>query len=293
MVKKNAIRTFVPMSAVAAAFGMAASAANGTLTPVFEANFPASWNGTSTTVTDQYGTSNVGFQSGTATYTTSIVPPGATAGTGSMAVAGAGGIKITPAALLNNSSVASAGGFTLNMDFMWDGTDSTVFGHVEKLISYAGTEDLQLDTTAANGTAILEMVYNVGNLTTGGSTTPAEVTANSTTIAANTWYNVELSYNTTGNAVDSTGDVTGVSSMYVDGSLISSTTATKGSYGDSLNRPIAIGEWGYGHTTSTGGLHGDIYDASVQLGVVPEPGMLGLAVLGGLALLPTRRRKSR
>ena len=54
--------------------------------PVFNAAFPASWNGTGTTVTDLSGANNTGFQSGTASFTTAAVPPGALAGTGSMAL---------------------------------------------------------------------------------------------------------------------------------------------------------------------------------------------------------------
>src|ERR1035441_2271157 len=101
--KKPIIKAFTPMSAVAAVFGLAASA-NAAI-PLFQATFPASWNGTGTTGGDQSGGGNTGFQSGTATYTTATVPPGALAGTGSMALGGAGGIKVTPTALLNNPSV--------------------------------------------------------------------------------------------------------------------------------------------------------------------------------------------
>ena len=110
-----------------------------------------------------------------------------------MALNGAAGIKVTgngttfpTDAILNNTAIAADGGFTYNIDFLWDGTDSTVFTHVEKLISYAGTEDLQLDTTAANGSAILEMEFAAD----GG----AESTAVSTTINKNTWYNVTLTF---------------------------------------------------------------------------------------------------
>ena len=121
--KKHTIKTFTPISAVAAVFGLAASVAYAQTTPVFHADFPASWNGTGTTVTDQSGAGNNGFQSGTASYMTAAVPPGALAGTGSMALGGAGGIKVTPTALLNNAAIASAGGFTYNIAFLveWNG----------------------------------------------------------------------------------------------------------------------------------------------------------------------------
>lgn len=284
--KMHNMRTFVPMSAVAAAFGMASTAQAipvPTPVPVFDATFPASWNGTSTTVTDQYGTTNVGFQSGTthATYTTAVVPPSAPAMTGSMALDGSAGIKITPTKLLNNGAVWNngySGGFIYNVEFMWDGTDSTSFGHAEKLVDYAGTESLQLVTTS--GSATLEMLF--------GDDTGNESAPVSTTISPNTWYNVTMEFDATSLVG---GDVNGTASLVVNGGAPITGAATKGTYGDSLNRPIAIGELAYGHTTSIVGLHGDIYSASVQL--LPEPSTLGLLALGGLATLRrTRRRKS-
>jgi hypothetical protein len=71
-----------------------------------------------------------------------------------------------------------------------------------------------------------------------------------------------------------------------------SASATKGTYGDGLNRPIGIGEFGYGHTTSIIGLHGDIYSANVFFnGQVPEPSTIALSALGGLGVILFRRRK--
>jgi MYXO-CTERM domain-containing protein len=195
-----------------------------------------------------------------------------------MALTSVGGIKVTPTGLLNNAAVASAGGFTYHINFLWDGTDSTSFGHAQKLIDYAGTESLQLVTTA--GSAALQ-----GNFSDDAG---ASTTAVSTAILPNTWYDATLEF---GNTSSVGGDVAGTANLYLNGSLVASGAATKGTYGDSLNRPIGIGEFGYGHTTSIIGLHGDIYDASVQLGVVPEPSALALGALGGLALRRVRRKK--
>jgi len=289
--KKPIIKTFIPLSAVAAVFGLAPGAYAAT-SPVFSATFPASWNGTGTTVTDQSGAGNIGFQSGTvnATYSTTAVPSWATAGTGSMALGpGTAGIKVTPTALLNNTAVGSAGGFTYNIDFLWSGTDSTAFGHVQKLIDYAGTESLQLVTTPS-GTATLEMVMDPGDTSANSS----EQVVASTTVAQNTWYDVSLRFLTSGQVGS---DLVGTASLWLDttGSnptLVSAGSAIKGLYGDSLARPIGIGEFGYGHTTSIIGLSGDIYDASIQLGAIPEPSTLGLGVLGGFGMMLFRRRKS-
>ena len=102
---------------------------------------------------------------------------------------------------------------------------------------------------AGAGSATLE-----GNFTNDlGATT----TAVSTTILPNTWYDATLTFD---NISTVGGDVAGTASLFLDGSLVASGAATKGTYGDGLNRPIGIGEFGYGHTTSIIGLHGDIYD---------------------------------
>jgi hypothetical protein len=290
--KKHLQKNFNPMSAVVYGCALAAVGAHAQTTPIFSESFPASWSGTGTTVTDQSAAGDTGFLSGTgATYTTTAVPPGAAPGTGSLALTGTSGTKVTPpgtftttTGLLNNAAVAADGGFTYNIDFMWNGTDSSSFGHIEKLIDYAGTESLQLVTTT--GAAALEMTFT-------GDTGAASTIPVTTTIAPNTWYNVTLAFNTAGNSLVA-GDISGVASLYVNGSLVSSGAATKGTYGDSLARPIGIGEFGYGHTTSIIGFNGDIYDASVALGV-PEPSTLALALMGGLSTLGTMwkaRRKA-
>jgi hypothetical protein len=296
MKKKNgSLKRYAPMPAAAAVLAMAASGAHAQTTPVFDATFPASWNDTSTTVSDLSSADSTGYQSGTATYSTTAVPPGAAAGTGSMALTGTGGIKVTgngttlpTDAILNNTAVAADGGFTYNIDFLWNG-GTTSYG-TQKLIDYAGTESLELDSVTANTSATLDMQF--------GSDTGAETEAVSYAIAPNTWYDVTMTFNTSGNVLGSTGDISGIADLYVNGVLVSSGSATKGTYGDDLDRPIAIGELAYGHTTSIVGLDGDIYSASVELGVapVPEPSSEVLSLLGGFAafgmIWRSRRRKT-
>jgi hypothetical protein len=275
-------KRLTPMSAVVAGVALAATGAHAQSSPIFQANFPASWNGTSTTVVDQTSAGDTGFQSGTATYSTTAVPPGAPAGTGSMVLAGAGGIKVTPTALLNNTAIANAGGFVYSVDFLWNGGTAAT----QKIIDYSGTESLQLN----GGTGLLTMSF--------ASDTGVESTPVSTTIVPNTWYDVTMTFYTEGNVLDGNGDISGLAALQVNGGTPITGLATKGTYGDGLNRPIGIGEFGYGHTTSILGLNGDIYNANVSLGTsaVPEPSTLALSLMGGVSSLGmmwnSRRRKT-
>jgi hypothetical protein len=271
--KKPTRNTFIPLSAVAAVFGLAASAAHGQTTPVFEYGFPAAWNGTGTTITDVSAAGNNGHYDGTLSLS-AAVPAGAPAGAQSL-VTSAGGVLTTASSLLLNSTVFAYGGFNFNVAFMWDGTDSTSFGHTQKLIDYAGTESLQLVTTA--GSASLQMAF--------ADDLGVESIAVSTTVLPNTWYNVKLAF-AANSMVGS--DVSGNVDMNVNGTDYLG-TATKGTYGDNLNRPIGVGQLGanFGYLV---GFKGEIYDPSVSL--VPEPSTLTLGVLGGLGMMLVRRRKS-
>lgn len=268
--KKPILKTFIPISAVAAVFGLAAGAQAQT-TPVFEYDFPASWNGTGSTIVDQSTAGNDGFFDGTLSLS-SAVPSGAS---GQSLDTSAGGILTSGTALLDNATIAAAGGFEYDVSFMWNG--GTTSWSTQKIIDYAGTESLQLNNISGSS-ADLQIVFSDD---TGAVTTPI-----STPIAANTWYNVKLTFD---NASMVGGDVVGTASLYLDGSLVTSASATKGTYGDGLSRQIGIGQLGanFGYLV---GFDGNVYNPSVTL--VPEPSTLALGALGGLALLGFRRRKS-
>jgi len=288
MKKKNLSRkAFKPMSGIAAGLALAATGAHAQTTPVFDYNFPASWSGTGTAITDQSTAANNGFSDGTIALA-AAVPPGAAGGTESLNTS-SGGILTDADGSLANSTVAAAGGFTYSVDFMWNGTDSSSYSHTEKILDYAGTESLQLVTTA--GSASLQMTF-------GGDSSLApnvpETVAVSTTILPNTWYDVLFTFDTTGNSVDGNGDLAGIASLEVNGDTPITGAATKGNYGDSLDRPIGVGQLGANFGDLVG-FQGDIYDPTVTLGV-PEPSSLALGLVGGLSCIGwrwnARRRKS-
>src|SRR5262249_36589999 len=129
------------------------------------------------------------------------VPPGATPGTQSVTTS-AGGILTNASSLMTNAAVAAAGGFRYNVSFNWDGTDSSSFTHTEKIIDYAGTESLQLTTSA--GSAQLQMRFD------------DSVNAVSTTILPNTWYTVSVLFDSLGNPVVA-GNLAGTVTMVVNG----------------------------------------------------------------------------
>lgn len=289
--KKGSLRKLTPMPAAAAVLAMAASGAHAQTTPVFDYTFPASWDGATTTVADQSSAHN----NGTYHYysTLAAAPPSDSGNSISLSSSPSsanhlGGFYTDAKSLLPNATIAADGGFTYNIDFMWNGAYSSSFGGTEKLLDYSGTESLQI--IATNGTAAkLEMTFNTGSTKTGATEIPV-----TDTIAPNTWYDVTMTFNTTGNSLDSTNGIIGVEDLYVNGVLVGSGSALKGTYGTSLDRPIGIGQFALASTDLIG-FNGDIYDPSVDLGVVsvPEPSSLALSLLGGLGVLGVRWNASR
>jgi len=244
--------------------------------PVFLYSFPASWNGTGTAVVDQSAAGHNGITNATLALSANV-PPGAAAGTQSISTTG-GGIVTSATQLLTNSIVAASGGFRYDVSFLWDGTDSTSNGHVEKIIDYAGTESLQLTTAPAPvggvTSADLQMRFD------------DSVNAVSTPVLANTWYTVSVVFNSLGNPVVA-GNLAGTVSMVVNGGAPLTSAAIKTAQGDTLNRPIGVGELGstFGHIVF---LRGQIYNPSVSL--VPEPSSLILLSLAGVFSVVRRKR---
>ena len=250
-------------AAFAVGTAFATQPAHAVTTPVLEYSFPASYDGTDPAVTDLSGAGNdatmdllgglvddrpAGFDSSLMSLTGSTGGHGAT----------------TAIDLLDNSLVAAAGGFTMDVWFNWEGT----FTDVRKLIDYAGTEHL----STSNSEVRFTIGDGTGILTFG--------------IQANTWYHAVAVFDSEGNSVDGNGDLAGTMYLYIDDNLVGSTAATKTGFGDSLDRPISINRWAGGGADWNQGM---IFNPSVSLGVVPEPGSLALLGLGGLAILRRRR----
>ena len=92
----------------------------------------------------------------------------------------------------------------------------------------------------------------------------------STTILPNTWYDATLTFGNTSLVGTSNQDVAGTASLFLNGSLVSQAPAIKGTSGDGMDRPIGVGQLGapFGYLV---GFKGDIYNPTVELGVVPVP----------------------
>lgn len=241
---------------------------------VFKYEFPASWDGVGPTITDLGGAGNDATNSGA--VISANVPPGAPVGSQSINTSD-GGIATQNTQLLNNNAIAAAGGFQMDVTFLWDGTnDDGSSVTIQKLIDYAGTEFLQIENLdLINGTADLRFGFNDE---AGGPTTQ---------IVANTWYEVTGFFSSQNNSVAGDGSLSGFANMTVNGTSLPNESVTKTDFGDSLDRPIAVGS--FSAVPSVVELHGDIFAASVKF--LPEPTSLFLALAALLAIMGIDRRR--
>ncbi|MCO5052708.1 MAG: PEP-CTERM sorting domain-containing protein [Verrucomicrobiae bacterium] len=258
-----AVLTAIVALAMAASCGQAQ-------TSVLHYSFPDSWDGSGATVLDLSGAGNNADVKATLALAPTV-PSWATSGSQSINTS-SGSLLTSATMLLDNASIAAATGFRFDVSFLWDGTDSESWGHVQKIIDYAGTESLQLVTSAGEAALSFRFSDSTDVLTT--------------TIQPNTWYHVTALFDTGGNAVDGDGSLAGTASMIVNGGSTLSGAAIKSNFGDSLDRGIGVGQLALAsHLVFFNGL---IYDPQVTL--VPEPTSLTLLGLGGLVMLARRKK---
>ncbi|HPD45435.1 MAG TPA: immunoglobulin domain-containing protein [Anaerohalosphaeraceae bacterium] len=223
------------------------SAGWGRLTPVFHYSFPMSYDGTSNAIIDLSGSQNDGTMDSMGGYLNGDVPPGFVGG--SLTGSSGGHGQTLAVSLLSNSAIEAAGGFTMDVWFMWEGT----YTNTRKLIDYAGTENLQ---TNANRIAF---VFN-GNVSSDSLTYPIE---------GQKWYHCIAEFDTRGRTVGE-GGITGIARLWVDDlsgaglQLVASREITKSSFGDGLMRPIGINRWAGGGDDWN---QGKIFNPAVYLGV--------------------------
>ncbi|MBN1854206.1 MAG: PEP-CTERM sorting domain-containing protein [Pirellulales bacterium] len=241
-------------------FGLCTLSARADWTPVFEYSFPASYNGTGSTLVDLSGAgNNATFDSADGALMDNR-PPGFD--TSLMSITGAspyGRHGDTDAIdLLDNDLVAAAGGFTMDLWFQWEG----IYTNSRKLLDYAGTEALVTRDNQAQF-RISDSAYILG-----------------APIVANTWYHLVAVFDSMGNTPYEAGDANspndpeldGMAYLYLDGVLVDSEAVTKTGYGDALNRPIGINRWAGGGGEWYQGLN---FNPSVYLGI---PGLLTLTL---------------
>ncbi|MCA9216756.1 MAG: LamG domain-containing protein [Planctomycetales bacterium] len=193
-----------------------------------------------------------------------------------------GGIVSGGTAELLNDAIASAGGFTMESWFNWNGA-----GSINSIIDYAGTEKLVLDVGAGAGNEVRMRINSDGSLDSIiGTVNPDE------------WHYVASVFDTQGAAVDN-GSISGVFRLYLDGNLMNTTDVlTISNFGDSLNRPIGIAKHPLNFDADR--FNGFVFEPRVSLGalnagellyVVPEPAACTM-LLGATMLLALRVRRS-
>jgi len=259
---------------VALCLGASMITSQAALTTVFEYSFrgagdsSGSYDGVGTTITDLSGAGNDATVAGGGIVDDLDDRPTGFSSSVMALTGSAGGYGRTDSIdLLNNSTVALNGGFTMDVWFKRSGTG------IQKLIDYAGTETLRVAGTT------LQFTFNDGGtIIDFGS------------VAENQWYHAVGVFDTTGNvAVADPGHageflVTGDMKLYIDDVLVDSADdVTKSSYGDRLNRGIGINR----HPTASDYNQGMILNPTVSLGIaaVPEPSAAALLGLGGLTLI--------
>jgi fibronectin type 3 domain-containing protein len=223
----------------------------GVYTNACKYSFPASYDGTGTTVTDIGGLGNdATLLSNANAYVAGEYPSG---GSGGSFNAGLPNDFYTDAPIiLNNNMIALYGGFSYDVWIKWNG-EACPNG---KIIDYAGTDFISLN----DGELKFGMVNNPGY-------TGTEISTNG--LVQDVWYHVVAIFNTQGNSIDSEGGIAGLMQLFVDDELVARKNWGKGTFGDDLNRSIGFGN--HPNHYANNDFKGMIYNPCVSYGVIPMP----------------------
>ncbi len=212
---------------------------------------------------------------------------GVPAGSGSMSLdssdpaavrANRAGAVTNAISLLDNDNIEAAGGFTYETWFKWNGG-----GAVKSIINYAGTDKLVIDQRNGASTSLAMRMdpndYMIGDAVSGQ------------------WHYVAFVFDSGGNS--QVGDtIMGNATAYFDSlDPIDLGVVTKSAFGDSLARPIGVGQHPIGFDLDF--FDGSVYETRVSLGAlgagellyIPEPSSCVTLALGLAALLSFRKRR--
>ncbi len=160
------------------------------------------------------------------------------------------GIVTNAISLLTNELISEYGGFTMECWFQWDGT-----GGVNSIIDYAGTEKIVIDERNGDNFGMVKMRIS-GTL----EDLPIEV---ATPLE---WHYVAVVFATGGLPQNDDGTIGGTVTVYFDDTdpIAVHEGATKNNFGDSLARPIGVGQHPIGFDLDF--FQGLVFEPRVTLG---------------------------
>ena len=165
------------------------------------------------------------------------------------------GVSTVGIDLLENGLVHLHGGFTMECWFRWDGGSLLM-----SILDYAGTEKFTVNSLGEVELLIGDFAFS----TQVGTATPGQ------------WHYVAAVFDTEGAPLDGGGGQPGMVTTYFDSTVPTgpAEATTKTTFGDSLNRPIAVGMHAIGGFSQF--LNGRVFEPRISLGAL-EPSQLLLA----------------
>jgi hypothetical protein len=244
---------------------LVAPAAQADVDPILFYSAGASGSGgIGVSILDQSGKGNNGTVVVAPVGTSTDVPSGFT-GLSYDLGAGSGSINSLATKLLNNSAVAAAGGFTMEVWMKQTAAQNAASGTSGKLIDYSGTERFQLGGST-NANSLMDktkMEFRTSNT--------RNVTGNpNINIADGQWHHLIGQFKVTNGA--NLADVAGTLQLTIDGISLPEVAGGKTNQGDNLDRAISIGNHPVFNTLDNNDEYdGLLYNPKVFLGTIGEP----------------------